>query len=104
MADEKQLSNVVENIWLEMDSGKATSRIAGIVRNFLENNGLELGLPPSEANEAVVLLYDAVFDDVDTDKTASEIDKDDFASFLKEILLNFAEQLEANPVYHGTDH
>lgn len=97
----------MEKIWLEKESGKATLGIAGLVRNFLEKNGFELGLPPSEPNDEVVLLYDAVFKDMDNNnnnKRASEMDKDDLSSSMMEILVKFAEQLEANPVFYNTDH
>ncbi|KAF2298447.1 hypothetical protein GH714_023604 [Hevea brasiliensis] len=65
--------------------------------------GKELGLPPSEANEAVILLYDAVFADVESGKCAAE-SEDVFRDLVKEILEKFAEQLEANPVYCDLDN
>ncbi|KAL5566277.1 hypothetical protein UlMin_029441 [Ulmus minor] len=95
LADEKQLSNVVEKILQENRGGKITE----ILRTFLEKNGSELGVPPSEANEAVVLLYEAVFGDMEINKSASEVDRNELSNLLKAILEKFAEQLEANPVF-----
>lgn len=104
LADEEQLSKVVEKIFQEKHSGNVSSGVAELTRSFLEKHGLELGLPPSEANEAVVLLYDAVFADVQSNTSTTELDRDEFAHVVKEILLKFAEQLEANPVFHDLDH
>ncbi|KAH7543241.1 hypothetical protein FEM48_Zijuj02G0163700 [Ziziphus jujuba var. spinosa] len=103
LADEVQLGKVVEKIFKEKHSGNVSSGVAELTRSFLEKNGIELGLPPSEANEAVVLLYDAVFADVQNNKSATELERDEFASIVKEILGKFAEQLEANPVFHDLD-
>lgn len=103
LADEKQFSNVVEKIQQEKQGGKDSSGITQLVRSFLEENGLELGLPPSEANEAVVLLYDSIFTEIGNNKTASEVDRDELFNLTKELLEKFAEQLEANPVFHGLD-
>ncbi|KAJ0014507.1 hypothetical protein Pint_20504 [Pistacia integerrima] len=74
-----------------------------IIRGFLEKNGKDYGLPPSEANEAVVLLYDAVFADIRKSKTAAKMD-DEFREFVKNILEKFAEQLETNPVYYDFEY
>ncbi|KAF3454327.1 hypothetical protein FNV43_RR04774 [Rhamnella rubrinervis] len=99
LADEEQLNNVVEKIFQEKNCGNANSGIAELMRSFLEKNGLEIGLPPSEANEAAVLLYDAVFADVQNNKSTLELDREEFANVVKEILRQFAEQLEENPVF-----
>lgn len=104
LADKEQLNKVVEKIFQEKNSGNANSGIAEFMRIFLEKNGLEIGLPPSEANEAVVLLYDAVFADVQNNKSTLELDGEEFANVVKEILEKFAEQLEENPVFHDLDH
>ncbi|EXB93238.1 hypothetical protein L484_024582 [Morus notabilis] len=101
LADEKQFSNVVEKILQEKQGGKDSSGVAQLVRSFLEKNGSELGLPPYEANEAVVLLYDSIFTEIGNNKTASAVDRDELFNLTKGILEKFAEQLEANPVYHG---
>lgn len=101
LADEKQFSNVVEKILQEKQGGKDSSGVAQLVRSFLEKNGSELGLPPYEANEAVVILYDSIFTEIGNNKTASAVDRDELFILTKGILEKFAEQLEANPVYHG---
>ncbi|ONI04840.1 hypothetical protein PRUPE_6G342700 [Prunus persica] len=88
LADEKQLNIIVEKI-LADGSGNTEK-----IRSFLEKTGTELGLPPSEANEAVALLYDAVFADLE------EAGEDKFGNLVKQILEKFAEQLEASPVFH----
>lgn len=102
--DEKELNNTVDKIWEEKHSGKEGLASVELIRGFLERNGTGLGLPPSEANEAVVLLYDAVFADVKDGKIAVEVEKDELGKLVKEILDKFAELLEANPVFHDTNH
>ncbi|XP_068341284.1 uncharacterized protein [Pyrus communis] len=97
LADEKQLNNVVEKILHEDHHGKDGLGNAEKIRSFLVKNGQELGLPPYEA-EAVDLLYDAVFDDLDADKSAPE---DKCGNLVKEILEKFADQLEASPVFYN---
>ncbi|KAL6278802.1 hypothetical protein ACE6H2_022403 [Prunus campanulata] len=94
LADEKQLNIIVEKILEDKHQGKDGSGNAERIRSFLEKNGTELGLPPSEANEAVALLYDAVFADLE------EAGEDKFGNLVKQILEKFAEQLEASPVFH----
>ncbi|KAJ9185845.1 hypothetical protein P3X46_005432 [Hevea brasiliensis] len=103
LTDEKQLNNVTEKILQEKRSKKDDQKNTEIIRGFLEQKGKELGLPPSEANEAVILLYDAVFADVESGKCAAE-SEDVFRDLVKEILEKFAEQLEANPVYCDLDN
>lgn len=100
MTDEKQLNNVTEKM---LHRKKDDQKNTEIIRGFLEENGKELGLPPSEANEAVVLLYDAVFADVQSGKCAAE-SEEVFRELVKEILEKFAEQLEANPIYCDLDN
>ncbi|CAK7340961.1 unnamed protein product [Dovyalis caffra] len=102
LADEKKLIEVIAKISQKKHDGKNDQKSTEIIRDFLEKSGKELGLPPSEANEAVILLYDAVFADIDSGKGASE-GKDEFRKLVKEILEKFAEQLEANPVYCDLD-
>lgn len=102
LADEKQLTVVIEKILQEKNSIEGDTMSTAIVRGFLEKNGKGLGLPPSEANEAVVLLYDAVFADVQNNKADMETE-DEFRELVKDVLQNFAEQLEANPVYHDCE-
>ncbi|KAF3949873.1 hypothetical protein CMV_024306 [Castanea mollissima] len=102
--DKKELNNIVDKIWEEKHSGKEGLASVELIRGFLERNGTGLGLPPSEANEAVGLLYDAVFADVKDGKIAMEVEKDELGKLVKEILNKFAELLEANPVFHDTNH
>ncbi|KAM4119492.1 hypothetical protein ACJW30_03G063900 [Castanea mollissima] len=102
--DKKELNNIVDKIWEEKHSGKEGLASVELIRGFLERNGTGLGLPPSEANEAVGLLYDAVFADVKDGKIAVEVEKDELGKLVKEILNKFAELLEANPVFHDTNH
>ncbi|KAJ9180106.1 hypothetical protein P3X46_008391 [Hevea brasiliensis] len=103
LTNEKQLNNVTEKILQEKRSKKDDQKNTEIIRGFLEENGKELGLPPSEANEAVVLLYDAVLADVQSGKCDAE-SEDVFGELVKEILEKFAEQLEANPIYCDLDN
>uniref|UniRef100_A0A7N2L6Z3 EF-hand domain-containing protein n=1 Tax=Quercus lobata TaxID=97700 RepID=A0A7N2L6Z3_QUELO len=102
--DEKELNNIVDKIWEEKHGGKDGLASVELIRGFLERNGTGLGLPPSEANEAVVLLYDAAFADVKDGKIDVEVEKDELGKLVKEILNKFAELLEANPVFHDTNH
>uniref|UniRef100_A0A2P2NH29 Uncharacterized protein MANES_09G153500 n=1 Tax=Rhizophora mucronata TaxID=61149 RepID=A0A2P2NH29_RHIMU len=102
LADEELLNNAVGRILGENCGRKNDQSILEIIRVFLEENGKELGLPPSQANEAVNLLYDAVFHDVAAGKYATE-EEHECGELLKEILVKFAEQLEANPVYCDLD-
>lgn len=104
LADEKQLNDVVEKIFEEKKSGKEGQSSTELIRSFLEKKGKDLGLPPSEANEAVVLLYDAVFAELGTEKSAAELEKDDVLILVKKILEKFSEQLEANPVFHDIEN
>ncbi|GLT55108.1 hypothetical protein SLA2020_282570 [Shorea laevis] len=103
LADEEELNNIVEKMLEEKQIGKDGLGSVELMRGFLERNWKGLGLPPSEANEAVVLLYDAVFADVKAEKTAVDLEKEELGNLVKEILYKFAEQLEANPVYHDRD-
>lgn len=98
------MNKVVEKIYQERHCGNASTETAELVRSFLEKNGLEIGLPPSEANEAVVLLFNAVFADVQNHQSALEVDRDEFANIVKEVLEKFAEQLAENPIFHDPDH
>ncbi|KAJ6413810.1 hypothetical protein OIU84_006585 [Salix udensis] len=100
LADEKKLNDVIAKALHGKHENDQKS--TEIIRDFLEKNGKELGLPPSEANEAVILLYDAVFTDIDSGKDVS-LDEDESRKLVREILENFAEQLEANPVYCDLD-
>ncbi|KDP23659.1 hypothetical protein JCGZ_23492 [Jatropha curcas] len=101
--NEEKVKNVMEKVLQEKHSKKNDQKDTEIIRGFLEENGKELGLPPSEANEAVMLLYDAVFAEVECGKCIAE-SEDEFRELVKEILKNFAQQLQANPVYCDLDN
>ncbi|KAM5561580.1 hypothetical protein ABKV19_022262 [Rosa sericea] len=101
LADEKQLNNVVEKI---LQGKKDDLGSAEVIRSYLEKNGLELGLPPSEGDEAVAILYDLVFAELKEDKIALKEGEDKFGNLVKKILEKLAEQLEANPVFHDTEN
>ncbi|KAJ0080255.1 hypothetical protein Patl1_23306 [Pistacia atlantica] len=103
LADKKQLNDVIDKVLQEKKSTGDERSSIDIIRGFLEKNGKDYGLPPSEANEAVVLLYDAVFADIRKSKTAAKMD-DEFREFVKNILEKFAEQLETNPVYYDFEY
>lgn len=71
------------------------------IRNYFEKEWKELGLPPpTETNEAIVLLYDEIFADIAKEKCDSISDKNQLEKLAKEILEIFVEQLEASPVYY----
>ncbi|XAR63600.1 hypothetical protein NMG60_11023600 [Bertholletia excelsa] len=106
LACEDKLNVVVENILLQgQNNEKDEQRGTGIIRAFLEENGKELGLPSTNADESVALLYDGVFNDVGKNtKVVAALDKDEFKQLVKEILEKFAEQLDANPVFQDLDN
>ncbi|KHN43194.1 hypothetical protein glysoja_001777 [Glycine soja] len=100
LANEQELNTIVEKALLEKPEAK--DGLVGnteIIRSFLERNAKELGLPPAQADNAVVLLYDAVFAEITKEKDGAELDKEELAKLVKNILEKFAEQLEVNPVY-----
>ncbi|KAF5740521.1 Calcium-binding EF hand family protein [Tripterygium wilfordii] len=103
LEDEKQMNDVMDKILLEKDSKKKDEGSAQIIRGFLEKHAKELGLPPSEGNEAAVLLYDSVFANMESSENADELDTK-FREQVKNILENLAELLESNPVYCVTDN
>ena len=103
MADEKQFNNVIERVLQEKKSGKDELGKTQLIRSFLEKHGKDLGLPPAESNEAVILLYDAVFSEVESEESAAQVG-DEFREYVKDILEKFAEQLEANPIYCDLDN
>lgn len=96
--NEKELSSIAEKLVQEKQNAKSGLGNKETLRSFLERNAKELGLPLSEADEAVVLLYDDIFADVGRQEHA-ESDKDELVGLLKETLQKFAEQLESNPVF-----
>ncbi|RDX85452.1 hypothetical protein CR513_33358 [Mucuna pruriens] len=96
LADEQELNRTVEKALGEKTEAKGSTEI---IRSFLERNAKELGLPVAQADEATVLLYDAVFADIAKEKDGAELDKEELKKLVKDILQKFAEQLEVNPVY-----
>ncbi|KAK7397305.1 hypothetical protein VNO78_18473 [Psophocarpus tetragonolobus] len=99
LANELELNSIVEKVLREKPEAKDGLGSTEIIRNFLERNAKELGLPQAQADEGVVLLYDAVFADVIKEKDGAESDKEKLAKLVKNILEKFAEQLEVNPVF-----
>lgn len=105
MADEKQFSNVIEKLWQWQGTHKEEDEVTTLqkIRNYFEKEWRELGLPPTEANDAMVLLYDAIFADIAKEKCGSISEKNQVEKLAKEILEIFVEQLEASPVYYDCD-
>ena len=99
LANEKLLNDVVDKLIQEKNGQADAKTTKELIRSFLQKNGKDLGLPPLRADEMVVLLYDAVFADVEETKNTPG-SEENFMVVLKEILVRFAEQLEANPVFH----
>ncbi|KAF9606027.1 hypothetical protein IFM89_022153 [Coptis chinensis] len=100
LADDEQLNSVMEKILHGIGADNDKTGCIKIIRDILEKSGSTFGIPPPEGNEAVVLLYDQVFAEVDNEKT---IDRDHIKPSVKDILQKFSEQLEANPIFHGLD-
>ncbi|CAM8932004.1 unnamed protein product [Rhodiola kirilowii] len=69
------------------------------IRSSLEKYGELLGLPPPDANDAVQLMYEAVFDEV-CNRTSTNIEKSEVHGIIERILEKFAKKLEANPVLY----
>ncbi|XWS64697.1 hypothetical protein CRYUN_Cryun05aG0025600 [Craigia yunnanensis] len=104
LEDEKQFNDVIERVLQEKKSGKDERGKTELIRSFLEKHGKDLGLPPAESNEAVILLYDAVFSEVGSEKSTAAQVEDEFREYVKDILDMFAEQLEANPIFCDLDN
>ncbi|TKY61390.1 E3 ubiquitin protein ligase DRIP2 [Spatholobus suberectus] len=102
LANEQEFNSIVEKALREKPEAKEGLGSTEIIRSFLQRNAKELGLPPAPADETVVLLYDAVFADVAKEKDGAELDKEELAKLVKDILEKFAEQLEVNPVYQDS--
>ncbi|XP_077245442.1 calcium-binding EF hand family protein [Tasmannia lanceolata] len=103
LSDEAVLNVVIERMFQDQDASEDGKGSKDRVRTFLEKNGPELGLPPSEANEAVVLLYDQIFAGIDIKMTGGKLERNEFGVIVKDILEKFAEQLEANPIFHDLE-
>ncbi|CAI9102637.1 OLC1v1000937C1 [Oldenlandia corymbosa var. corymbosa] len=100
LADEKCLDDVAEKLMQKKLDQKDAKTSKEIIRSFLDENCQDLGLPPLSADEMVVLLYDTVFSSVEDSKVGGS--ENVFKVLLKEILENFAEQLEATPVFYDS--
>ncbi|XP_058738650.1 uncharacterized protein LOC131610663 [Vicia villosa] len=99
LANEKELNSFVEKALQEKLNAKDGLGSTEIIRSFLEKNTKELGLPLSAGGDAADLFYEYVFADVAKEKGAVELEKEEPAKLLKDILEKMAEQLELNPVY-----
>lgn len=97
--NERLLDEFVEKIMQEKYECNNDKSSATKVRCYLEKHGNDLGLPPSELDEMVV-LFDEIFTEIDSPNDAAESEKDGFMVLLKEILEKFAEKLEANPILY----
>lgn len=100
LADKNQLDDVTEKIYQKTSNCQKEQGCAEIIRSYVENNGNELGLPPLEANETVILLYDAMFSEIDNKMGAKDMEKTELGGLVKQILQKFAVELQANPVFH----
>lgn len=97
MADKVQFDSEIEGLfqdWIACNSGEGNKET---LQGFFEAKGLKLGLPPSESNEAVLLLYDQIFSAIND--VTGDLTRDSFQEVVKNILEKFVEQLEANPVF-----
>ncbi|OIW20888.1 hypothetical protein TanjilG_24966 [Lupinus angustifolius] len=100
LAKENELNSIVEKALHEKSEANDGLGSSEIIRNFLERNAKDLGLPSIEADEAVAILYDDVFADVAAkEKEGVELDKEELVNLLKDVLEKFADLLESNPVY-----
>ncbi|XP_021742242.1 uncharacterized protein LOC110708425 [Chenopodium quinoa] len=100
LADKNQLGDVTENMYQQTSDCQKEQGCAEVIRSYLEKNGNELGLPPLEANETVILLYDAIFSDIDNKMRAKDVKKNELGDLVRQILEKFAAELQANPVFH----
>ncbi|ERM93959.1 hypothetical protein AMTRI_Chr03g147970 [Amborella trichopoda] len=100
--DQKQLNEITESIFRDVTSKENGPPSIEKIRGYLERKGSELGLPPLEANPAVVLLYGQVFSGLDKDKSA-ELEREEFEGIVKGIFKAFVEELQANPVFHDLE-
>ncbi|KNA08513.1 hypothetical protein SOVF_161900 [Spinacia oleracea] len=100
LADKNQLDDVTEKIYQKTSNCQKEQGCAEIIRSYVENNGNELGLPPLEANETVILLYDAMFSEIDNKMGAKDMEKTELGGLVKQILQKFAVELQAIPVFH----
>ena len=97
--NDRVLRDVIGGLFQEWVAIETGDRNKWKLWSFLEAKGLELGLPRSESNETVTLLYNEVFSSIDEGIIDADLSKDAFVEAVKDILAIFAEQLEANPVF-----
>ena len=100
LADQNKLDDLKEKLYKQILDCQKEQGCAEVIRSYLEKNGNELGLPPLEVNEAVPLMYNAIFADIES--KCKDFEKNEFRDLLKKILENFAEKLEVDPVFHDT--
>ncbi|KAF6161799.1 hypothetical protein GIB67_008560 [Kingdonia uniflora] len=102
LANEKELNNMIEGIFNDLCKDK--KGCPELLRRFLEKNRIKVGLPPSEANEAMVLLFDQVFADVGTADFADNFERDDLEVLVRDVLKKLEKLLEANPILHDLEN
>ncbi|CAI8615151.1 unnamed protein product [Vicia faba] len=99
LANEKELNSFIEKASQEKLNAKDGLGSTEIIRSFLEKNTTELGLPLYDGGDAADLFMIVFFADVAKEKGAVELEKEEPAKLLKDVLEKMAEQLELNPVY-----
>ena len=99
LADSDLLDSVIERMFQDWDATKAEGGNKEKLQAILESKGTELGLPPSESNEAVALLYDQIFTEVGEEMLSGNLDRGAFQEAVKGTFKKLADQLEANPVF-----
>ncbi|KAH9611440.1 hypothetical protein KSS87_000171 [Heliosperma pusillum] len=104
LSDKKQIDEIIEKIYSQKDNVKNAQDCIELIRSYLEKNGKELGLPPLEGNEVVILLHDTIFTEISKDSKAVTLEKSDFGDLVMKILQKFVVQLQANPVFHDAEN
>ncbi|KAK9735313.1 hypothetical protein RND81_04G198000 [Saponaria officinalis] len=104
LADEKQIDDIVEKIYSQNGNVQNMRDCIETIRTYLEKNGKELGLPPLEGNETVILLHHAIFSEIDIEKKDVTLEKSELRDLVTKILQKFVLQLQANPVFHDADN
>ncbi|EHA8587700.1 hypothetical protein COCNU_scaffold002991G000020 [Cocos nucifera] len=97
LADKELFDNEIEGLFQDWIAYSSEEGNKETLQGFFEAKGPELGLPPSESNEAVLLLYDQIFSAIND--VTGDLTRDSFQEVVKNILEKFVEQLEANPVF-----
>lgn len=98
MENQKLFNEVLEKLFLEWKT-YTNGQVDKELRGFLEAKGLEFGLPSSESSEAVALLYDLIFSEINKDKITGDLERDAFQVIVKDILEKIAQQLEEDPIF-----